>query len=111
MWLATLDERTRHTHRDLDGMTVPMEEEFPNGCMEPGDPNGGPEEVFNCRCSMRAVVSGLKSMARQFRDYSDIEDDYETWKKGHATKSNHLTLPEEKGARIKWSYIKEYRTH
>lgn len=49
-WCATLDDRTRESHRMLDGELVDLDEEFSNGLMYPGDPNGDPEEVINCRC-------------------------------------------------------------
>ena len=32
MWLATMDNRTRHTHRWLDGEERPVGEAFSNGC-------------------------------------------------------------------------------
>lgn len=47
-WLATLDMRTRHSHRMLDGEHVPTNKPFSNGCMRPGDPNGAPSEIWNC---------------------------------------------------------------
>ena len=33
--------------------------------MFPGDPNGRPEEVWNCRCSVAAVVKGFKKAQMQ----------------------------------------------
>ena len=59
-WLATNDSRTRHSHAVLDGETKPIDAPFSNGLMYPGDPNGRPEEVWNCRCSVSAVVKGFK---------------------------------------------------
>ena len=54
-WLATLDMRTRHTHRLLDGQRVPVGGYFePDGYGEkyrvrfPADPHGLPEMVWNC---------------------------------------------------------------
>ena len=51
-WLATNDNRTRESHARLDGEQVPVGEKFSNGCRYPGDPNGPPEEVYNCRCTL-----------------------------------------------------------
>lgn len=51
-WLATLDGRTRDSHASMDGKTVGVDEKFPNGLMFPGDPNGPPGEVYNCRCTL-----------------------------------------------------------
>ena len=59
-WLATNDNRTRHSHILLDGDIVDQNKEFDNGLMFPGDPNGEPSEVYNCRCSMTAVVKGFR---------------------------------------------------
>lgn len=56
-WLATADSRTRQSHRAIDGETVPVKEEFSNGLMYPADPDGAPEEVYNCRCTLTAEVN------------------------------------------------------
>ena len=51
-WLATLDGHTRYSHRQLDGDVVPVDKKFKNGLLFPGDPQGKPEEVYNCRCCL-----------------------------------------------------------
>jgi HK97 family phage portal protein len=58
-WVAVKDDRTRDSHRHMDGEQVEMEELFlvptEKGivAMEgPHDPNGPPGEVINCRCVM-----------------------------------------------------------
>lgn len=62
VWLATLDGRTRHSHRQMDGQKIVVdadskqEQKFPNGCRYPGDPHGKPSEVYNCRCTLIAQV-------------------------------------------------------
>ena len=50
-WDATLDGRTRDSHRRVDGEVRELDEKFSNGLMFPGDPNGGAAEVVNCRCT------------------------------------------------------------
>lgn len=55
-WSAALDTHTRNSHRELDGEEVPYNEEFSNGLMYPGDPDGEPAEVYNCRCAMIADI-------------------------------------------------------
>lgn len=52
VWMATADGRTRESHLWINGEEKPLDKEFSNGCMFPGDPNGEPGEVINCRCSM-----------------------------------------------------------
>lgn len=59
-WISTNDSRTRHSHAVLDGAIVDQDKKFDNGLMFPGDPNGRPEEVWNCRCTVAAVVKGFK---------------------------------------------------
>lgn len=52
-WVASEDARTRESHLEADGQTVPMDETFTVGGAElmfPGDENGPPEEIINCRC-------------------------------------------------------------
>jgi len=50
-WIAALDERTRDSHIEMMGLGPwPVGKQFPNGCMYPGDVEGPPEEVINCRC-------------------------------------------------------------
>lgn len=52
VWIATKDLLTRKSHRDMDGLRVDPGEKFPNGLEYPGDMNGEPEEVYNCRCTL-----------------------------------------------------------
>lgn len=52
-WHTVKDERVRSTHAPMDGVTVPMDEDFtlPSGatCPRPGE-TGDPAEDINCRC-------------------------------------------------------------
>ena len=57
MWYATLDNRTRTWHRELHGEVRELEEAFSNGLLYPGDPNGDPGEVWNCRCTLLEVIN------------------------------------------------------
>ncbi len=49
-WSSSLDDRVRESHRLLHGETVALGARFSNGLRYPGDPEGEPEEVINCRC-------------------------------------------------------------
>lgn len=51
-WDATLDGRTRPSHREVDGEIRELEEAFSNGLQYPGDPKGAAAEVINCRCAL-----------------------------------------------------------
>lgn len=66
-WLATLDSRTRHSHAMLDGEQVEQDDKFSNGCRFPGDPQGPPWEIYNCRCTLIAAVDGVDTSDAQRR--------------------------------------------
>lgn len=61
-WIATYDSRTRDTHLSVEAQNPKaMNEGFQVGAylMEcPGDPDGGAEEVINCRCTLAFQVKG-----------------------------------------------------
>lgn len=82
MWVATLDGRTRHTHRQIDGEVVGIHEAFSNGLEYPADPGGDDSEVYNCRCTMISVVDDSKT--EQYFDESRDREvagmSYEEWK-------------------------------
>ena len=103
-WVATLDNRTRDTHQDLDGQEVPVKDPFvvydQKGIRYeidyPGDPNADACMVYNCRCTMIEVFAGIsrKSSRRAYYDEDDEEYDpkhrksymvedmtYKEWKK------------------------------
>lgn len=85
-WLATLDGRTRHSHAAQDGEHVPIKEEFSNGLMFPADPDGDPREVYNCRCTMVAVVGETDPTVNPSEVYRDSrlgDMDYEDWLEEH----------------------------
>ena len=50
-WDATLDGKTRPSHRAVDGEIRELDKPFSNGLDFPGDPDGGAAEVVNCRCA------------------------------------------------------------
>lgn len=59
-WSAHIDGRERASHAALDGDFVGIDEEFANGLMYPGDPDGEPEELYGCRCALIYDVVGFK---------------------------------------------------
>lgn len=65
-WDATLDSRTRESHKDVDGEIREVGEEFSNGCKRPGD--GGAAESINCRCCLVPIVEGFTPDAPMRRD-------------------------------------------
>ena len=89
-WIATLDDRTRHEHRQLDGMKVDVGEPFEIDGYTirfPGDPRAEPEMVYNCRCTVIASVDKTaiaKNEAKDLPRNSKLGDmSYEEWKNKH----------------------------
>lgn len=82
-WLATLDGRTRHSHRQLDGERVDVGGKFSNGCRFPADPEGKPAETYNCRCTLVAAVKGYgQSNAPRNSKFGGMT--YDEWKEAKA---------------------------
>lgn len=51
-WLSQRDERVRSSHRSCDGQGwIDIEAAFQNGLRYAHDPDGGADEVDNCRCT------------------------------------------------------------
>ncbi|MGN0070417.1 MAG: phage minor head protein [Atopobiaceae bacterium] len=83
-WMATLDSRTRDSHRELDGEKADIDAKFSNGLSYPGDPAGPASEVWNCRCTMVAALPGHDVF--RDRNTSKLETSYEDWKAGRDPK-------------------------
>lgn len=96
-WIATLDNRTRHEHRQLDGQKVEVGDDFKVDGYTirfPGDPEAAPEMVYNCRCTLIGAVAGTdigKLQANELERNSKLGDmSYEEWKNEHSDKSNGI---------------------
>ena len=70
-WDATMDSRTRDSHLWMDGETVDIGEYFSNGLEYPSDPDGPPEEVYNCRCGYLTFIKGI--------DHDKDKEEYQDW--------------------------------
>ena len=113
-WLATLDSRTRHWHRELDGVIVDNDEPFENEfgkIMFPGDPEAAPANVYNCRCTLLASIKGFEIDTTN----TDLRHDehlggltYEEWLAEKKSTSNPIDLPEKKAANIKGAWFGKY---
>lgn len=81
-WLATLDNRTRHEHRFLDGQHVPVGEAFTVDGYKikfPGDPSAPGYLIWNCRCTLVPRIKGVdQSNAPRNSKLGDMT--YEEWK-------------------------------
>lgn len=88
-WMATLDERTRLSHRKLDGEHVPIGEKFSNDLRYPADPEGEGNEVWNCRCTLVAWSPEIAEGDAVVKRFSRLPKDmsYEDWKEGKKKES------------------------
>lgn len=55
-WLATMDDRVRPWHAEMDAEVVNLRSKFSNGLMFPGDPSAPADEIINCRCTTLPVI-------------------------------------------------------
>lgn len=82
-WVATLDMRTRESHRKLDGEKVEVGEAFQTDLGPirfPGDPLAEPELCYNCRCTLIAAVEGFDmEKAKRYAAFPKGMG-YEDWK-------------------------------
>lgn len=57
-WVTQQDEKVRDSHAEADGQQQPVDTPFDVGgeaLWYPGDPDGSPENVINCRCYLEFV--------------------------------------------------------
>lgn len=87
-WVSTLDNRTRHSHRQLDGERIENKEsaKFSNGCRYPGDPTARYAEICNCRCTVIAAVEGFETDDAERWSKLPKGMTYEEWKAGGSGK-------------------------
>ncbi len=120
-WRATLDMRTRHSHRQLDGQRRKVGEPFEfydeaAGWVEimfPGDWGNReykvPESaVWNCRCTLLPRVAGWESKTSNLRSDAAIEGmTYDEWKESRIEKPHRITKQEEIAELMRRRYIRE----
>lgn len=90
MWRATLDGRTRHAHRLLDGQIVDIGQPFEVDGYElkyPGDPSAPGYLIYNCRCTVVSVDKFHDPNAPRASKLGDMS--YEDWKAGKEVNSKN----------------------
>lgn len=107
-WCATLDGRTRTSHRYLHGERRKQGQRFSNGLRFPGDDEGRPEECYNCRCTLLTWVAGFEPSSKVTYSPKMGDMSYAEWLEA-TPKSNRITLPKEKAKAIEGYYINKYR--
>lgn len=67
MWVSTLDDNTRNSHRQLDSQVVGVDEYFEIDGKKTLQPHlfGDPAEDCNCRCRSVSVVEGISPSLRR----------------------------------------------
>lgn len=94
-WMATLDGRTRDSHRHMDGEKQKVGDiwhpfKFSNQCRFPGDPQGPPRETYNCRCTLVGDIEGFEE---EYERYDNIDGvpiknmTYDEWAKAKSKPS------------------------
>jgi hypothetical protein len=90
VWVATLDRRTRHDHRELDGQTRDIDKPFTLHGMEAQMPGlfGIAGEDINCRCCTINTVDGEKPALRRDNETGEVIDfkTYNEWAKEYRAK-------------------------
>lgn len=88
-WLATLDGRTRHEHRILDGQRAPVGKPFEVEGYKieyPGDPTAAAHLIYNCRCTLVPALDKFapSSTDLSLRNTNHMEEQtYGQWKYRH----------------------------
>ena len=85
-WRATLDNRTRDSHRMLDSETIDLDDTFDNGLKYPREPGGALSEICNCRCRLRYVTPYTKYETRSAR-LGEVKGSYKKDSSFRGTKS------------------------
>lgn len=116
-WMATLDGRTRHEHRVLDGERVKVGDKFKvNGdyIEYPGDPNAPGYLIYNCRCTLVPCLKGFEEDASnlRLRNTNHMEElTYEEWKEAHPSHSDPIDKQVKMAEKMKAIYGAEYRKY
>ena len=101
-WMATLDNRTRDAHADLDGQVQEVDDPFESELgkiMFPGDPQADPANVWNCRCTLVYVSPEYpNSMERRDNETGENVGDmtYREWeamKQGEGETTEEPNVP------------------
>lgn len=107
-WSAVHDNRTRTSHRYLDMQKRDEEGYFSNGLQYPGDPEGDPAEVYNCRCTIIGIPRGFEDGFGLFENPDIMGMSYDDWLNAKPEYQDilHQTRVSKE---IRDRYIREYR--
>lgn len=84
-WLSTLDGKTRHDHRELDGQTVDIDDDFQVNGHSAKQPRmfGVASEDIRCRCTTINIVNGIAPELRKDNETKKMikYKNYDEWLK------------------------------
>jgi uncharacterized protein with gpF-like domain len=106
-WLATLDGRTRHSHRQVHLEKIKVSEDkknqptFSNGCRFPGDPEAPAAEVYNCRCTLISVFDGIDPGADVTSSPKMGDMTFEEWKQAKPERKKSTKSKSKKSTKAK----------
>jgi SPP1 gp7 family putative phage head morphogenesis protein len=120
-WAAVLDNRTRHSHRQMHGQRREVDEPFTItdggrtfNIMWPADCNSSQSnapqrEIWNCRCTLLSWVKGFEHDMQTDSDKMNMS--FDEWLQVEPGKEEFLPIISqyEKGQAIKMQYIREYK--
>lgn len=94
VWVATLDDRTRDDHQQMDGVEANDDNLFPSpvGLIEGPGLSGDPAFDINCRCTVRGEIRGYEPEVRRAREVEGEKGkiaaykNYNDWKAGRIDK-------------------------
>ncbi len=111
-WLSTLDKKTRHSHQELDGQTVGVDEQFNFD----GHKADGPRLFkrasldINCRCTTIAVVDGVAPDVRK-DNLTGAKIEYTTYKDWYTSKRVQNEMGKKAYAEYVDKMSKKYNTN
>lgn len=120
-WAAVLDNRTRHSHRQMHGQRREVDEPFTItdggrtfNIMWPADCNSSQsnapqKEIWCCRCTLLSWVKGFEHDMQTDSDKMTMS--FDEWLQVEPGKEEFLPILSqyEKGQAIKMQYIREYK--
>ena len=99
-WVAVLDGRTRHEHRQLDGQRRPVGEPFEVDGYKldyPADPKAPYYLIMNCRCTLIGQLKGFERDTKEYRQDPELDGmSYDEWKQGKKKQPKKRTEQPEK---------------
>lgn len=72
-WTTCEDSKVRKSHIAMSGEQIDTGGTFSNGLRYPGDPNGDPSEVYNCRCRALEIFNGFDFTEVDKRAIEDLK--------------------------------------